>query len=168
MKIQMKKEITIQTPAQKVWRILAHEFDKMGEWSSDLHDTRAIIEGFRPVGAKVCGRVCASHGFSGREEIEEVFTYYEEENMRFGYKGTKIPWFIKSAENNWSVRSLGKDRSVAEFLGKVELNAFLALLVKPYFEKLGRRVLEELKYYAEKDETHPRKNKALQKQVAVS
>lgn len=168
MKIQLKKEITIQAPAQKVWGILAHEFDKMGEWSSDLLDSRATTEGPRPEGARVCGRVCASHSFGGREEIEEVFTYYEEENMRFGYKGTKIPWFIKSAENNWSVRSLGKDRSVAEFLARVELNAFLGLLVKAYFSKLGRRVLEELKHYAEKDEPHPRKKKALQKRVKVS
>ena len=97
--------------------------------------------------------------------MEEVFTYYNEQEMQYGYKGTVIPKYINSAGNNWRVRSLGADRSVADFMAEVDINPVLGVLVKPYFGIIGSRVLEELKYYAEQDKPHPRKIKEMQKRV---
>ena len=164
MIFKMSKQIEINAPAEKVWRIIAHEFDKMSRWSSDLHDTWAKKEGVAPEGAPVCGRVCYTHGFGGGE-VEEVFTYYNEQEMQYGYKGTVLPKYINSAGNNWRVRSLGAERSVADFMAEVDLNPVLGVLVKPYLRIVGSRALEELKYYAEQDKPHPRKIKAMQKRV---
>ena len=165
MKFQMKKQITIQAPATKVWRIVAHEFDQISKWSSDIPASKATDNGSGPDAAPVCGRVCTSPGFG---DVEEVFTYYDEESMCYGYRGTQMPSFIKNAENNWRVQALSPHTAMAEFVGKVELNPLLALFVIPYFSIIGPRVLKELKYYAEHDRPHPRKQKALQRQVEAA
>lgn len=164
MKFQMKKQIMIIAPAQKIWHILAHDFDKIGQWSSDLIESTAKNNGAPKDGAPMCGRVCSSSGF-GIEKVEEVFTYYDEENMRFGYKGTVMPNYIKSAENNWKVIELEPGKSIAEFNAHVDINPLIGLLMKPYFNIIGPRVLEELKYFAENDKPHPRKIKKNKKKT---
>ena len=90
--------------------------------------------------------------------------------MRFGYQAIgELPRFFKRAENNWHVHSLGPDKSVVEFRAEVDLTLFPGLfliLMMPFVKHIwGRRTLEELKYYVEHDQPHPRKLKAQPKQL---
>jgi Polyketide cyclase / dehydrase and lipid transport len=169
MRIQAQMQTTINAPASKVWSVLAHEFDKIDRWSSGITESIAITDGSIPEGVAVSGRVCLSPKSSmGIDEVREDFTYYDEQSMRFGYKAADLPSFIKSAENNWSVRSLEENKSIVEFNAVLEVGFLLGLLIqvlKPILLKsLGGNTLEELKYYVENDEAHPRKLKAIQKQ----
>jgi len=88
MQTTMKFQITINAPARETWRILAHEFENIDQWSSGIKTSKAYPHGTPPLGAKVCGRYCNSN-------IWEEFTDYDEEEMRFGYKGFGLPSFIK-------------------------------------------------------------------------
>ena len=166
MRIQVKDKIMINTPATKVRRVLAHEFENIDQWSSGITESGAVKQGAIPEGAKVCGRVC--------DGIREDFTYYDEQARRFGYKGIDLPWyfFINRIENNWSVHSLEPSKSVVEMRPEIDINPFLGLLLKllmPFIKKnLGTRTLEELKYYIENDQPHPRKLKAQQKQMEAA
>lgn len=171
MHVQVKDKMTVKAPAHKVWRVLAHEFDNIGQWSSGITESRAIMEIPVPEGAQVGGRVCLSPGFFG--DAQEEFTYYDEQSMRFGYQAIgELPRFFTHAENNWSVRSLDPNKSVVEFRADVDLKLFPGLfliLLMPlikYF--LGTRTLEELKYYVGHDQPHPRKLKAQQKQIKIA
>ena len=64
------------------------------------------------------------------------------------------------------------DKSVVEIKPEIDVNLFFGLLLMPLIPFanffLGDRTLEELKYYIEHGQPHPRKLKALQKQMKTA
>ncbi len=169
MHIQLKGHITINASAKKVWRVLAHDFGNIGQWASAIPASQAVPDLPAPEGAAVGGRVCST-AVPGFGDVQEQFTYYEEQSMRFGYKATEgRPAFLKHAENHWVVRSLGPTTSVVEARAEIDVRLFpgwfLAPLLKLQMGRAGVQLFEELKYYVERDQLHPRKLKAQQKQV---
>ena len=167
MRIQMKGQITINAAADKVWRVLAHNFDDIGRWATVISASKAATDMPAPEGAAVGGRVCSAPGFG---EVQEKFTYYDEPARRFGYKGIEgLPSFIKAAENNWSVHALGANKCLVESRAEVDFKLIPGLLMIPIFKfqmgRTGAKLLEELKYYVEHDHPHPRKLKAQQQQL---
>jgi hypothetical protein len=169
MHLHLNGQTTINAPAYKVWRVLAHEFSNIGQYASAIAESKAVTDIPAPEGAEVGGRVCTTT-VPGVDAVRETFTYYDEQCMRFGYKPTAgQPWFIKRAENHWVVRSLGPDTSVVESRAELEMRlfpgVFLAPLVKLFMGRVGARFSEELKYFVEHDQPHPHKLKAQQKQM---
>jgi uncharacterized protein YndB with AHSA1/START domain len=169
MHLQLKSRMTISAPAEKVWRVLAHEFDTIGQWTSAIPASQAVSDLLTPTGAQVGGRVCAT-AVRGFADVQETFTYYDEPSMRFAYQATEgRPWFLKHAENHWAVHSLGPHTSLVEVQAEIDMGLFpglfLAPLLKLHMGRVGAQSLEELKYYVERDQVHPRKLKARQKHV---
>ena len=169
MHVQIRRQMTINAPAEEVWRVLAHEFDRIGQWASVIPTSTATADVAAPEGAPVGGRVC-SNSVPGFDDIQEDFTYYDEEAKRFSYRATKgTPSFFKLAENNWSVRSLGPNESLVEARGEMELSLFPGLflvpLLKCQMDRMVEQAAEELKYYVEQGRPHPRKLKAQQKEL---
>jgi hypothetical protein len=167
MHIHFKDHVVIDAPATKVWRVLAHEFDSIGRWASAIPASRGLSEVPVPPGAEVGARVCAA-AIPGFRKIQETFTSYDEDAMSFAYKATAgHPWFIRRAENHWRVRSLGPSTSEVEAWAEVEMSLFpgvlLAPLIKLQLGRTGSQTFEELKYYVERDQVHPRKLKAQEK-----
>jgi hypothetical protein len=165
--LQLNGQTTINAAAQNVWRVLAHEFGSVGQWASSIPESRALAD--IPVldGAEIAGRVCAT-AVPGFSAVREIFTYYDEQAMRFGYQPTEgRPWFITRAENHWMVRSLGPQTSVVGSRAEVDMpffpGLFLAPLVKFFMGRVAAQFFEELKYVVEHDRPHPRKLKAQQK-----
>lgn len=164
MRVYMKDQAMINAPAQKVWHILAHEFGSVGKWASSIPKSQAVPEIPAPKGAMVGGRVCAT-AVPGVPAVREMFTYYDEQSMRFGYEPTEgRPWFIKHAENHWLVRSIEPETSLVESHAELDIaflpGVFVAPLLKLFLGRVGAQFFEELKYYAEHDQPHPRKLKA--------
>ena len=169
MRLELNGQLMINAPAQKVWHILAHEFGSVGQWASSIPVSQPVPDAPAPAGAVVGGRVCTT-AVPGVAAVREMFTYYDEASMRFGYEASEgRPWYIKRAENNWAVRSLGPETSLAESRAEIEMallpGMFLARLLKFFVGRVGAQFFEELKYYAEHDRPHPRKLKAQQKQI---
>ncbi len=162
MYTQVVEQIIVNAPAKKVWRILADDFDKVGLCSSGIRESFALENTSSVDGHMASGRVCLSDGFGG--DVTEQFTYYDEQNMRFGYKAIgDLPLFFKNAENNWRVQALEPNKAVVAFRAKLEMAVFpgvFLLLFKPIIRRVwGTRTLEELKYFVEHDQPHPRKQK---------
>jgi Polyketide cyclase / dehydrase and lipid transport len=169
MHIQLKNHITINASATKVWRVLAHDFGNIGQWASAIPASQAVADLPVPEGAEVGGRVCST-AVPGFDDVQESFMYYDEQSMRFGYQATEgRPWFLKCAESHWVVRSLGPNTSLVEARAEVDVSLFpglfLAPLLKLQMGRTGVHTFEELKYYVERDQVHPRKLKAQQKHV---
>src|SRR2546426_7885344 len=169
MHIRLKGHITINAPAEKVWRVLAHGFGNIGQWASAIPQSRAVTDLPAPAGAEVGERVCST-AVPGFGDVQEQFMYYEEQAMRFGYQATEgRPSFLKHAENHWVVRPRGPSTSVVEARAEIEVSLFpgwfLAPLMKLQMRRAGVQLFEELKYYVEHGQPHPRKLKAQQKQV---
>ena len=168
MHLHLSGRTTIHAPAQNVWHVLAHEFSAIGQWASVIPASHGAPDLPAPAGAEVGGRVCAT-AVPGFADIQETFTSYDEPSMHFAYQATEgRPWFLKRAENHWFVRSLGPATCEVETRAEVDLplfpGLFLAPLLKRQMDRVGARTLEELKYYLEHDQVHPRKRKAQQKQ----
>lgn len=112
------------------------------------------------------GCATAVPGFAA---IQETFTSYDESSMHFAYQATEgRPWFLKRAENHWIVRALGPETCEVETRAEIDLPLFPGLLLAPLLKlqmgRVGVRTLEELKYYLEHDQVHPRKRKVQQQQ----
>jgi len=169
MHLQLKNHMTINASAEKVWRVLAHEFASIGQWASSIPTSQALPDLPAPAGAEVGGRVCST-AVPGFGDVQEHFTYYDEPSMRFVYQAAEgRPWFLKHAENHWMVRSLGPTTSLVKARAEIDVSLFPGLFLAPLFKlqmgRTGVQSFEELKYYVEHDQPHPRKLKAQQKQV---
>lgn len=168
MHLQLKGKIDINAPADQVWQVIAHNYGDIGQWAAMIPASSAITGGPAPDGAPVAGRVCSAQGFG---DVREQFTYYDESARRFGYIAAEgLPSFISRAENNWSVRSLGPDISEVTMRGEIDFPVFPGLLLMPIFKlvmgRKGKQMAEELKYFVENDEPHPRKQKQLRQAAA--
>jgi Polyketide cyclase / dehydrase and lipid transport len=169
MYIQLNDQITINAPAKKVWSVLAHDFGNIDEWASAIPVSKVNADLPVPEGAEVGGRICST-AVPGFRDVQESFTYYDEQSMRFGYQASEgRPWFLKHAENHWVVHSLGPNTSLVETRAEIDLSPFPGLFLAPLFKlqmgRIGTQSLEELKYYVERDQVHPRKLIAQQKQA---
>jgi len=169
MHIYLHDHIVINASANKVWYVLAHDFANIGQWASAIPASKANPNLTAPEGAEVGGRVCST-SVPGFRDIGESFTSYDEQSMHFAYQATEgRPWFLKHAENHWSVRSLGPDTSQVETRAETDVSFFPGFLLAPLFKfqmgRIGTQSLEELKYYIEHDQPHPRKLKVQQKHV---
>ena len=169
MRLQIKGQINIHASAEKVWHILARDYATIGQWASAIPYSTAVSDLPVPEGATIGGRTCAN-SVPGFGDVQEQLTYYDEKELRFGYWLTKgNPFFINSAENNWTIRATGSNQCMVEAHGVIDLKPmpglFIAPLLKFQMKRLGKQTIEELKYYAENDQPHPRKLKAQQQQA---
>ena len=165
MHIQINGQVTINASTHKVWRVVAHEFDQIGQWATAIAASEAIIEGQALAGATCSGRICSAPGYG---DVQETFTYYDEDAMRFGYIAAHgLPSFVHKAENNWAVQAVDTNTSVVNIRGEIDLNLIPGLFLAPLFKfqmnRLGQQTIEELKYYLEHDQPHPRKQKQMQR-----
>jgi hypothetical protein len=168
MKIELPGRVTIEAPATKVWQVIAHDFANIGRWAASIPTSTALVDlpvpENIPEHAPVDGRACSA-ALPGFSTVHEKFTYFDEGNMRFGYAAVAgLPRFIRYAENNWSVHTITPERSRIEIRGEIELHGRLGWFLRPLLtwqmERAGKFTLEELKYYLEEGQPHPRKVRA--------
>ena len=165
--MEIKKSTTINQSIDKVWEIMATDYTKVGEWTSAINfsknndDVKTKLED-APAG----GRVCTAPGFG---DIKETITHYDESKKHFRYAAdiSSMPFFVKGIANNWSFRSLGPKKTEVNMKMELDLNAFPGTLMAPVMRRQMTQsanvIMEELKYYAETGNIHPRKLKALKK-----
>jgi Polyketide cyclase / dehydrase and lipid transport len=161
MRMQITSQTTINAPASDVWRVIAHQFDAIGQWASSIPTSYAAPETSPPVGAEVGARVCAT-GVRGFKDVREQFISYDEETMLFAYEATAgLPWIVRHAENHWQVFSLHQSRCAVAAQAVVDLRTVPGLLLAPLLRmqmhRVGQQTFEELKYYVEHGRPHPRK-----------
>jgi hypothetical protein len=161
MRMQIKSHTTINASAAEVWHVIAHQFAAIGQWASSIPTSYAAPDAPPPVGAEVGARVCAT-GVRGFKDVREQFISYDEEAMRFAYEATAgLPWIVRHAENTWQVRPLDESQCQVEAQAVVDLRTFPGLILAPllriHMNRLGRQTFEELKYYVEQRQPHPRK-----------
>ncbi|MEM7126550.1 MAG: SRPBCC family protein [Chloroflexota bacterium] len=157
--MEVIRELTINAPADKLWKILGEDYDKVGEWTSEVPSSGPNPD--LPAGQ---GRVCSTDGFG---DAKETLTEYDEKRRAMSYVAEveKMPFFVKQMGNSWRVEPRGNDRSIVHMHMKGHLLPVFAQLMGPVMKrqlaKSADTLLEELKYYAENDQVHPRKQKQL-------
>ena len=162
--MRIAKSITINAPADQVWKVVAHEFAQIGEWASAVAESEVNTNAIVPEGATVGGRVCQVPGFG---EVHENFTAYDEAGKTYSFKINGLPFFVTSAHNSWVVKAIDASTTEVSFQGEVKMMPVIGSVMRiPLRMQLSTRLqnaVEELKYYVETGEVHPRKQKLLAK-----
>ncbi|MFT7475178.1 MAG: hypothetical protein ACI81L_002115 [Verrucomicrobiales bacterium] len=164
--MEFKKKIGIQASTDRVWQVVAHEFDSVGTWSSAIASSAANHDVAVPEGATVGGRVCATSGFG---EIEETFTKYSESNKQFTFAITGMPLFISLAQKTIRVRPTGAQFAEVSMHIQMETTAVGKVIGPVFTIKLKATLntfLEELKNFVENEEISSKKRKQLSRAAA--
>ena len=134
MGIEISKRATIGVDADRLWSILADEFDRVGEWARAVDHSAANPTAVAPEGANVGGRVCQAPGFGA---IDATFVSFDPEMRSYAFRASasKIPSFVENITNHTSVRPVGPDRSEVIVKITADANGIRGALVKPMMER---------------------------------
>jgi len=165
--MELINKIVIDQSIDKIWEIIADDFTNISTWASAI----AASEENDALNTKLedapsSGRVCSAPTFG---QVQETFTHFDTTNKYYRYKATaeKLPSFIKNIANNFSLESLGPERTELTTRVELELKPFPGYLLFPFMRlqmnMMAAKLLEELKYYAETGEIHKRKLKSVKK-----
>ena len=166
MGIEISKNAIINVNADRLWSILADDFDKIGEWARGVDSSGPNTDAAVPEGASVGGRVCEVPGFGA---INETFTSFDPVERSYAFKATasKIPSFVRNLTNHTLVKSLGPEQSEVQLRITADAPGLRGALIKPVmtrkFSRAIDRVLEDLKIFSESGKISSEKRKALAK-----
>ncbi len=156
--MKLKQQLIINASADRIWTILAHDFATIGDWISSISHSVPDMDVEIPDGATVGGRVCTVPGFG---KIRESFTAYDEKARTYTYRAQGMPFFVTTANNTWSVNSLGANQSQVSFEAELRMLPMIgwvaSLPMRIQIQRILSKSVEELKYYAETGANHPRK-----------
>jgi len=164
--MEFKKNLNINATADRVWEVVAHDFDGVGMWSSGVASSGPNIDARVPDGATVGGRICATPGFG---DLKETFTEYSEENKQFRFVVSGMPSFITLAQNTVQVQATGLESASVSLHIQMETNTLGRVMGPMFAIKLKTTLntfLDELKVYIENDEVSSKKRKQLAKAAA--
>lgn len=162
--ITVKKQLTINAPSNKVWSVLALQFENVGDWATGIAKSRINENAITPAGANVGGRICSVPGFG---DLTEEFTNYDADKLTFSYEAVQgMPFFVKSARNTWTLTPKG-NQTIVDMHLTAETNFFPGMLMSPFMKKQfnaqGQETIDDLKYFIENGQPSPSKRDALKK-----
>ena len=163
--MKIVRSIIINAPVDKVWKVLAWDFEKVHEWASDVSSSGVAQVPSQTDKADMPGRILeTSFG-----TCYEIFESYDEIGHTFTYKAefeNAVPG-VTSARNTWHVETISDTQTRFSMTNQTEFNVFPGLFLRiPLRFQLPRILkmnLEEAKHYIETGKPHPRKVAAMQK-----
>jgi hypothetical protein len=172
--MKIKKSIIINKSADHVWKVFAHDFNNAGKWMSAVPHSyeEQIGQQFESCHSK--GRICELDGRPDGLKAVESFLAYDEVNktctvdIELENGPALIP--INGNVVDFILKEINEDCCEITWVISPKLKDFAYLiypLVKFGVGVFVQQIIEELKYFAETGEPHPRKIKALKKQQAI-
>lgn len=158
--MKITTEIIINKPVLTVWEIVGNQFGSAHIWASALTHTEGR-------GSKITEQVCENRtcDIKGMGRISEKLLEFDSKNFALTYEVTNgFPFFVERGVNRWTLTQEGSSthlQSVAEITTQGFVGVLMTPLMKMQMTGLMRRLLEDLKHYAETRTPHPRKLKAL-------
>lgn len=147
-------ETEINTPAAKVWQILAHQFAAMDVWTETLSECRALDASEIPAGFKPASGAPqpVRETTSSFAKAIEVIVEYSEQDMRLRFDTANLPAILSSASNTQRVVSMGENRCKIIWDLDIQMRGIFKImepLMKRRFLKSFGGIQQELKIYAE-------------------
>jgi Polyketide cyclase / dehydrase and lipid transport len=155
-------EVIIDAPAAAVWEVVAHQFDRIGEWATAIVSS-APTPGPSPIArAPVAGRACRT-GIALVPQVTERIVAYDEANHTLTYQAVDTPSFLGTARNQWRVTTLDESRTRVSLDATVQVHGILGRLM---YLVLGLQIartrpqfLHDLKHFVEHGRPSPRKQR---------
>jgi hypothetical protein len=159
----LSSQMVIEAPADTVWRIVAHRFDRIGDWAAAIDSSIAVTRGAGVVEAPVAGRVCRT-GIRAVPEVTETVVEYDEAARTLTYEATDgVPGFVALARNRWHVTALDGGRCLVAFVATVQVRGLVGQLARWWLllraNRMGRQLFADLEHYVERGTPSPRKQR---------
>lgn len=155
--IEVTQEIKINKSSEEVWEVMGNQFTQVHLWSTNFKESKA---GGNPKLAQLdyLHRVTLTERGKTVQEMDA----YDAQNHSLSYHITEgLPKIAKLAKAVWSLDSISKEQTTANFLFIMETNGLIGTLLKPVFTKKitqsAAEIAEDLKHYVEHNTPHPRK-----------
>jgi hypothetical protein len=166
--MQFTKTAEVDAPAEKVWRVFAHEFDQAHVWMASVQHSAARDVGRQFEGAQSCGRVCELAPMANGVKASEQFLAYDEADktltLRIDFLNTFTAFPILHNEVDVSVVDVGSGRSVMTWAFRSRIKPWAVLawpVLRIVLSVFVGQIIGELQYFVENDRPHPRKVKAM-------
>jgi hypothetical protein len=119
--------IVIDAPAERVWQVIAHQFDRIGDWATAIPASAAVAFAPSPVPAPVAGRVCHI-GVRMVPTVTETVVAYDEVTRTPTYEATDgMPSFVTLARNRWQVTKITATQSRVAFHAQLDVRGPLGV-----------------------------------------
>lgn len=165
--VRIEKDFVIDAPVDRIWEILADEFEEVGSWASGLTSSGPNPKAQRLDDGTAGGRVCEIPGFGFTDE--RVVDYRpDERQLAYSVDAEKIPGFVQNITNRWTLRPHGTApgssthvsmRFSADVFGP--LGALMKPMMRRKFDKTLSAAEADLRAYAETGRVSPAKAKEL-------
>ncbi|MEM9151879.1 MAG: SRPBCC family protein [Cyanobacteria bacterium P01_F01_bin.3] len=161
--VSIEKSTIINVPVEDLWKVSADKFGQIDRWDGNVKASRP--SGSAIVGAPVGGRVCDL--YSGGKTVESLIIYDDSAYM-FAYEITEgLPGFVISARNTWTHEAITRNQTKLTMRVVMRVKGILGTIMRcPMKLQMGNvlnNAQEELKYYIETGQPHPRKRKKMNK-----
>ncbi len=165
--MKITEKININASIPEVWDVLAINFDRAADWMSTIPKSVEKVEGVKADGAPMVGRVCDISTKPDGPTVDETIVSYNENQHKFTVRvvpqGGRIP--VVQNMITFSLRDMGNNQTEMTWDSDVELKTIgkiVSPLLKVGLSKNLGDLMDDLKYYVENGQPHPRKLAAMQ------
>lgn len=161
--MEIKKEITINKPAEEAWDVLGNQFTETHKWARGLDHVEGSGQP-KFEGASCSNRTCEVPGFG---TIQEEIKKFDAQNHILQYEVLEgFPGFITSAINTWTLRQV-RNQTIVSMHMKMETKglkgAIMGPMMKMQLNKTVEGVLQDFKIFVETGKVSEQKEKELAK-----
>lgn len=154
--MKITKTVTINKPAEQVWKLIAHDFEKAYLWMDPIPHSYGIGEGNGSHGAPMEGRMCNLSDDPEGAKVKEIITHYNEQDKTLAFDVFPVnnPAIIPIKQNSvqMTVKPIGANQSEVIWIASPQLKrpAYLFYpLLRIIFPLAFAKLLKGLKVYAE-------------------
>ena len=160
--MKVTKTVIINKPAEQIWDLVAHQFDKAHLWMAPIPNSVALGKGKGLSGSSMEGRICDLTKDPNGAKVKEIITEFNEKGMSLSFDVLPInnPKLVPIKQNHVKmvIRPVDKNQSEVIWTASPQLKLFayplyplLSLVLPVAFGKL----LKGLKDYAEQNSLIP-------------
>lgn len=162
--ITINKEISINKSIEAAWRVLGHEFAQADKWASSVkHSEARDTKIFN-------GSSCTERGceIPGMGSIKEKLLKYSDTEHILSYQVYEgMPSMVKFMSNTWQLFSTGNYSCKLTMKMEMRTGGLMGVIMNPMMKMqmsgMANKIIEDFKYYVEKEKPHPRKIKSIRK-----
>ena len=97
--MQLIQQAIINAPAEDVWSLVAHEFDRVGSWAASVPVSQWAANAAAPSGCPVGARTCRTT-MRMFPAVEEHLVAYDEDGETLAYEAVRgLPRFVARARD---------------------------------------------------------------------
>ena len=150
--MNITQQVSINTSADKVWDILGNDFPNITKWAVRMLASAGDKE-LGPIG----GRQVTTVEYGNAAETLYKFDS-ERRELAYSLSGETLPPILSDITTTWRIEPNGENQSVVTNIFEAKLlNPEMEEMIKTQFMQGLTPLFEELKFYAENGQPHPRK-----------